>query len=104
MAIALIATIDIPKYFEDDLQQIFKAILEVRAPILAPALVPTPATFEVLRNKLKARFSDVYCRKPHIDCYNFCQQCEDYFATVEAIGPTQIPFITSFFRDRISFR
>ena len=39
-----------------------------------------------------------------MDCYNFCQQCEDYFATAGATGPTRIPFATSFLRDRISCR
>ena len=39
-----------------------------------------------------------------MDCYNFCQQCEDYFATAGATGPTRIPFAASFLRDRISFR
>ena len=39
-----------------------------------------------------------------MDCYNFCQQCENYFATAEATGPTRIPFAASFLRDRICFR
>ena len=39
-----------------------------------------------------------------MDCYNFCQQCEDYFATAGATEPTRIPFATSFLWDRISFR
>ena len=38
-----------------------------------------------------------------MDCDNFCQQCENYFATVGATGPTWISFATFFFRDRISF-
>ena len=39
-----------------------------------------------------------------MDCYNFCQQCEDYFATAGAKRLIRIPFVTSFLRDRISFR
>ena len=39
-----------------------------------------------------------------MDCYNFCQQCEDYFAIAKAMGPTRIPFAASFFWDRINFR
>ena len=39
-----------------------------------------------------------------MDCSNFCQQCEDYFATAGAMRLTQILFATSFLRDRISFR
>ena len=88
----------VPKYSEDDLQRILKAVLEARAP------VPAPVVSEVPREKLKARSPDVYRGKSHMDCYNFCQQCEDYFATAGATGPTRIPFAASFFRDRISFR
>ena len=84
------------------MQRIFKIVLEARAP--APAPAPAPVVSEVLRDKLKARSPDVYCGKSHIDCYNLCQQCEDYFASAGAMGPTRIPFATSFLRDRISFR
>ena len=86
-----------PKYSENDLQRIFKAVLEAQTPALAPAVSKTP------REKLKARSPDVYCGKSHMDCYNFCQQCEDYFATAGATGPTRILFAASFLRDRISF-
>ena len=37
-------------------------------------------------------------------CYNFCQQCEDHFATAGAKGPNCILFAISFLRDRINFR
>ncbi len=39
-----------------------------------------------------------------MEYYNFCQQCEDHFATCGAIGPNRIPFAASFLRDRINFR
>ena len=92
----------VPKYFEDDLQRIFKAVLEAQAP--APAPAPAPVVSEVPREKLKARSSDIYRGKSHMDSYNFCQQCEYYFAIVGAMGPTWIPFAASFLRNRISFR
>ena len=110
----------VPKYSEDDLQRIFKAVLEAQAPIpaplpvpalalvlaatSAPVLAPASNVAEAHREKLKARSPDLYRGKSHIDCYNFCQQCEDYFATAGATGPTRIPFAASFLRDRISFR
>ena len=53
---------------------------------------------------LKAYSPDIYRGKSHMDYYNFCQQCEDYFTTSGAMGPTRIPFATSFSRDRITFR
>ena len=33
----------VPKYSEDDLQRIFKAVLEARAPVPTPVPVPAPA-------------------------------------------------------------
>ena len=105
----------IPKYSEDDLQQILKTVLEARvpapAPVLAPASVlaplpapaPAPIVAEAPREKLKARSPDLYRGKSYIDCYNFCQQYEDHFATNGATGPTRIPFVASFLRERISF-
>ena len=116
IANAFAAANSIPKYSEDDLQRILRTVLEARipapAPVLAPAPVPVhapapapaPIVAEAPRKKLKARSPDVYRGKSHMDCYNFCQQCEDYFATAGATGPTRIPFAASFLRDRISFR
>ena len=39
-----------------------------------------------------------------MECYNFCQQCKNHFATAGAKGPNRIPFAASFLRDRINFR
>ena len=86
------ATIGVSKYVEDDLQQIFKAVLKAQALAPAPALVIS----KMPQEKLKARFPDIYRGKFHIDCYNFCQQYEDYFAITRATGPTQILFAASF--------
>ena len=36
--------------------------------------------------------------------YNFCQQCEDHFATTEAKGPNCILFAVLFLRDCINFQ
>ena len=113
---APVAANSIPKYYEDDLQRILKTVLEARvpasasvpalvsAPVPAPAPAPAPIVAKAPHEKLKARSPDVYHGKSHIDCYNFCQQCEDYFATAGATGPTRILFAASFLRDRISFR
>ena len=84
----------VAKYTEKDLQKILRIVLKARAP-------PSDGTRKKL---LKARSLDIYCGKSHIECYNFCQQCEDYFATAGAKGPNCILFATSFLRDRINFR
>ena len=93
--ITFVAATSIPKYSKDDLQQIFKVVLEA----LALALAPAPVISKVLWEKLKANFLDVYREKSHMDCYNFCQQYKDYFATVGAMGLTRIFFAMSFLRD-----
>ena len=103
---AFAAAINVPKYSEDDMQWIFKTVLEAWAPIPAPVPAPisAPVVSKVPREKLKACSPDIYREKFHIDCYNFCQQCEDYFAITGAIGPTRISFVVSFLQDQISFR
>ncbi len=55
-------------------------------------------------DKLKAKTLDIYCNRFHMECYYFCQQCEDHFATARVIGLNRIPFTTFFFRDQINFR
>ena len=82
------------KYTEEDLQRILKAVLEAQVPVYN----------EPREKPLKARSPDVYRGKSHIECYNFCQQCEDHFATAGAQGPNRIPFAASFLCDRINFR
>ena len=81
------------KYTEEDLQRILRTVFEARAP-------PSDGVCE---NPLKARSSDVYRGKSYIECYNFCQQCEDHFATTKAKGPNRISFAAFFLYDRINF-
>ncbi len=38
-----------------------------------------------------------------MECYNFCQQCKDHFATTGAIELNRIPFAAFFFWDGINF-
>ena len=83
----------VAKYTKEDLQKILRAVLEARAP-------PSDSPCE---KPLKARLPDVYCGKSHMECYNFCQQCKDHFATAGAKGPNRILFAASFLRDRIYF-
>ena len=54
-------------------------------------------------DKLKAKTPDVYRSRFHMECYNFSQQCKDYFATCGATGPNRIPFAASFLQNRINF-
>ena len=86
VANAPVAVTSIPKYSEDDLQRIFKTVLEARVSVLTHVLAPTPVlasvptaapapaliVAEVLRKKMKAHSLDIFYGKSYIDCYNFC--------------------------------
>ena len=52
----------------------------------------------------KARTPETYLGKSHMECYHFCQQCEDYFETSGATGINRTPFAPSFLRGSISLR
>ena len=88
------AALPVPKYTKEDLQHIFKTVLEAQAPTISE---------EPWNKLLKACFLDVYCGKFHIKCYNFCQQCEDYFTNVGAREANQILFAVSSLQDQITF-
>ena len=74
-----------------------------QAQVQAPVQVPAPPV-EPKEQPLKARFPDLYFGKSHLDCYRFCQQCEDHFDTARANGENRTPFAASFLRDGISTR
>ena len=44
----------------------------------------------------------MYYGKLYMDCYHFCQQCEDHFETAGATGFNQTPFVAFFLRGNIS--
>ena len=54
------------------------------------------------KQSLKAKVPDVYYGKSHMDCYHFCQQCKNYFETVEAIGANRTLFTAFFLYGNIS--
>ena len=59
---------------------------------------------EPREHPLKAKTPETYSGKSHMDCYHFCQQCEDYFKTSGATGMNCIPFTATFLRDAINLR
>ena len=84
----------IAKYTEKDLQRMLRTVLEAQA-----------SPFHGICEKpLKARSHYVYCSKSDMECYNFCQQYEDHFATAGGKGPNNILFAAFFLRDCINFR
>ena len=52
----------------------------------------------------KARSPEIYLKKSHMDCYHFCQQCKNYFETLDATKMNCTPFPASFFYGIISLK
>ena len=82
------------KYSKEDLQKIIRIVLKAQAPL----------SDNVGEKPLKARSPDVYCGKCYMEYYNFCQPCEDHFATTGAKGLNRILFAAFFLLDYINFR
>ena len=59
-------------------KQFMKAYLEAQVPS------QTEVDLEPCEQPLKARFPDLYYGNLHMDCYQFCQKCEDHFETAGA--------------------
>ena len=59
---------------------------------------------EPRKRPFKARTPETYSGKSHMDCYHFCQQCEDYFKTSSATEMNHTPFAATFLCDAISLR
>ncbi len=68
----------------------------------APAI--TERKEETSDRLLKAKNPDLYYGNSHIECYYFCQQCEDHFETAGAKDHRRLPFAASFLKEKILFR
>lgn len=65
---AFFTILSITKHTKEDLQRIFKMILEIQAPIPAPITFP-----EDFQERLfKTCFLNIYYKENHLDYYNFC--------------------------------
>ena len=83
------------KYSKADLMRILKILLKTKG--------QEPKTKVLHKQPLKAKIPDVYFKKLHIDCYQFCQQCEDHFEIAGAIESNHTPFTTLFLYGKINF-
>ena len=77
-----------------------KAYLDSQMPSrIAPKLDSEPS-----KPPVKAYLLDLYNYNLLIDCYQFCQQCEDYFGTAGVKKLNQISFAAFFLRASISYQ
>ena len=61
-------------------------------------------TLRPQKRPFKARTPKIYSEKSHMNCYYFCQQCDNYFKTSDAIKINRTPFATIFLRSSICLR
>ena len=71
-----------------------------------PARTPSPAPLaepreDISDGLLKARNPDLYYGNSHMQCYHFCQQCEDHCEIAESKGHKRVLFAMFFLMDRI---
>ena len=76
-------------------KQFIKAYLE------AQVSSRTKVDPEPRKQPLKAQFPDLYYGNSHMDCYRFCQQCDNHFKTARAKGPNKTLFATLFLRGSV---
>ena len=83
-----------PVVSEELFKKFMKAYLETNQGLRQPP--------EEREQIFKAKIPEIYYGKSHMDCYHFCQQCEEYFETTRATGFNWTPFAASFLRGNIS--
>ena len=100
------ADLSVVRYLKDDLQRILRTVLDFRppTPVPAPVIADDPHSEGPCERPLKARFPDIYWGKTHLECYNFFQQCKDYFTTAGAMGPNRVLFVATFFNNIALFQ
>ena len=73
-----------------------RAFLENQNQNQAP--LPILIQVKLWKQPLKARFSNFYYGNFHLDCYRFCQQCENHIDTVGVNGHNYIHIAALFLR------
>lgn len=97
--ITLFTALFVVKYIKKKLKRILKTLLKAQA--LALAFIIFLKSLQI--RFVKIQFPKIYIRKNYIDCYNLCQQYEDYFVMTGAKESNQFFFATFFLRDHINF-
>ncbi len=72
-----------------------------RAQALVVLVAPATETRNDTNRPLKLWNPNLYYGHLHMECYYFCQQCEDHFEVVRSLGHKRIPFAAGFLKDHI---
>ncbi len=92
-----------PVALPNDLFQEFMRTCIERVRDQAPAAPAAPAAEarDDIDRPLKPRNPDLYYGNSQMECYYFCQQCEDHFEVVGLLGHKRVLFAAGFLKDRI---
>ncbi len=73
----------------------------VRDQIPAAQAAPAAEARDDTNRPLKPQNPDLYYGNLYMECYYFCQQCEDHLEVVGSLGHKRVLFTTGFLKDRI---
>lgn len=93
------ASAPVLKYTEEDHQKIEKYYMDLF--IQAKVQKQAPQDEELV---IEVRFPDLYFGKSHMECFEFCLQCENHFDLAGVTGHNRSTVAASFLRGRINFR
>ncbi len=68
---------------------------------LAALVAPATKARDDTDRPLKLRNPDLYYGNSHMECYYFCQQCEDHFEVARSLDHKRVLFAVGFLKDRI---
>ncbi len=75
--------------------------VQAQAPAALAASAPDVRARDDTDRPLKPRNLDLYYSKSHMECYYFCQQCEDHFEVAGSLGHKRVSFAAGFLKNRI---
>ncbi len=86
----------------DFFQEFMRTCIErVRDQAPAAPVAPAAEARDDTNRPLKPQNPDLYYGNLHMECYYFCQQCEDHFKVARSLGLKRVSFATGFLKDRI---
>ncbi len=69
--------------------------------VLVALAAPAAEARDDTNRPLKPWNPDLYYGNLHMECYYFCQQCEDHFEVAGSLGHKRVFFAAGFLKNRI---
>ncbi len=86
----------------DLFQEFMQTFIEkTQASIASVAPAPNIEARDNTDRPLKPRNPNLNYGNLHMECYYFCQQCEDHFEVARSLGHKCVPFVIKFLKDHI---